>query len=1086
MWGIKIGRPTFKMTRKEFVVALQEYLRSELVTANIIYNSPSKNIKGLKNSGLQFFNDPNMFPFIFSQGTSVAHVRKNLSLDHSDILAFVNKSQVEKEIIDFVEKEKEKIKKALINSNIIIENKNTFFNIGIDPLSINTLHKSLPKGKQQTAVKPGLDTDIISVNLMNHMLEQLVYTRSIGHIEMGKLFFGHMGLYKDLFKRTSLTTSPKKFPLTDPLILNWMNENMPNEVNKGTLHTNKVRTVVRKDVIEDSKYLNMYIAVLNALGESSLIPSMEAAYTNMEVFDGGGFISLDFYRRVLKLTDNWSQEKENIYQKIANNEEILTEDIGLLSPIKPQVFAPFVKDNISFRKGDKFALYPIHPNLSKPLGLKEVETNIDLIFNEMNQKNLDYITFESSTKIGAVLNNKGQADPLLTPNDRTFVPLVNDSAIMEYDLEWFGIQIDPDESRKRKVAAGTQLTSLIPMDIFATGILSPKYQLMPFSENETWEQAINRYHAIHSALIQKQINTLSNKLGFVETQNGFIQLDDKLTREFIKETLVQEMEQRELTSYTKSAILALFDSPSMFLGQLAEKNKMETLLYAIIRNTAVRREMNGDMTVIQSAVGQSITNKAIKLRNAPARLREQLDDLKFYEKDTNSTDPEVLAASKTLAMEVYLPHSFRDLLGQEISPDTVISKEALEVIGFRIPTEDLNSIEFIKIKDFLPKSAGSVIIVPSEMVGKSGADFDIDKITLYLRHTEYNPETNAISLIKPVENIEQLRLLDTDSYMAAAVQLLKSDSKALIKFIREFKNVNNLREDFIALDKILLEAGFQDLPEAYKQPKQVAENDLMTLIKDILSHPASFDKLISPVGDFDLSRLAETIKNKKVSSGLIKEESPNLFEKLGLEELIEQTYRMYSTLQGTGVVATNITSHSKSQRAGLMLAPGNDINFNFEQLLTEDALSLSRVYDFEGNRISNNIRQYITAYVDGEKNPYAIDINAGVESAGVHMLLLRLGVPLETVVYFMSQPIISDYLALQNKYQGEHSLNTAKKHPSSYASNSKIKNMLKLKYGNAAREAIKLSTESLIRMVALPVEGSIQMTEADKTLQFKV
>jgi len=911
----------------------------------------------------------------------------------------------------------------------------------------------------------------------------MVYARTIGFVEMGKIFYGHMGLYKDLFKRTSLTTSPKKFPMTHESILNWMNDNMPNQINKGSLHTSKVKTMVRKDVIEDSKYLNMYKSILEVLNRQDLLPSMDAAYTNMEVFDGGGFISLDFYRRVSYLTDNWSEEKEAVYQKIANNEEVLPEDMGLLGPMKPQVFAPFSKDNLHLRKGDKFALYPIHPSLSKPLGLRSQETNIDLIFNEMNEKGLDYITFESSTKTGALLNSKGLADPLVSPYDRTFTPLKDNTAIMEYDLQWFGIQIDPDTKRKRRVAAGTQLTSLLPMDIFDTGMLNPLYADNPFSENETWQQAINRYHAIHSALTQKQINALANKLGFIETPRGFRILDDKTSRKFIRETLIEEMQKREMTSFTRDAVLALFDSPSMFLGQLAEKNKMETLLYSIVRNTAVRKEMNGDMVVIQSSVGQSVTNRAVKFKDAPAEIREQFEDLKFYTKDTNSSDPVELAKAKTLAMEVYLPHAFRELLG-EVAPGTTISREALEIVGFRIPTEDLNSIEFIKIKDFLPKSAGSVVIVPSEMVGKSGADFDIDKITLYLPNTEYDAITNSIDIIKPIDNIEQLRLLDSDSYMAAATQLLKSDPNELSKFLTSFKNKFNLREDFTALDNQLLEAGFQELDMSYKQPKQVVENELLKLVREVLAHPASFDRLIAPVGDFDLSRLAETIKNKKIASGLTMEESPNLFQKLGLQELIEQTHRMYSTLQGTGVVATNVTAQSKAQRSGLLLRKGN--NINFIGINNESHLSLGRVFDLEGNRISNNLRQYMTAYVDGEKNPYAIDINAGIESAGVHMLLLRLGIPLETVVYFMSQPIISDYLNLKSTMQGEHSVTTAQKHPSVYANNNKIVNLLTDKYGKTSREAVLLSKEDLIRMVALPTTGELSMNAGDQSLQLQI
>ena len=75
----------------------------------------------------------------------------------------------------------------------------------------------------------------------------------------------------------------------------------------------------------------------------------------------------------------------------------------------------------------------------------------------------------------------------------------------------------------------------------------------------------------------------------------------------------------------------------------------------------------------------------------------------------------------------------------EIRPVGIYNKQGekvgdqslLEVIGFRIPTDGLHSIEFIKIKGFLPEKSGSQIVVPAELVTKSGSDFDIDKLTLY-------------------------------------------------------------------------------------------------------------------------------------------------------------------------------------------------------------------------------------------------------------------------------------------------------------------------------------------------------------------
>ena len=88
----------------------------------------------------------------------------------------------------------------------------------------------------------------------------------------------------------------------------------------------------------------------------------------MDIFDGGGFIHLDTYRRILFLTNNWGTQQEIIYQKLVDpNTTLSVDDIGHLPPIKPQVFADLELDGLNLKKGDKFALFPVHPKLSKTL-----------------------------------------------------------------------------------------------------------------------------------------------------------------------------------------------------------------------------------------------------------------------------------------------------------------------------------------------------------------------------------------------------------------------------------------------------------------------------------------------------------------------------------------------------------------------------------------------------------------------------------------------------------------------------------------------------------------------------------------------
>ena len=66
--------------------------------------------------------------------------------------------------------------------------------------------------------------------------------------------------------------------------------------------------------------------------------------------------------------------------------------------------------------------------------------------------------------------------------------------------------------------------------------------------------------------------------------------------------------------------------------------------------------------------------------------------------------------------------------------NTEEGQEILKGIGFRIPTQKQNSIDVIKIAKFLPKEFGDSVVIPSALVKKAGSDFDIDKLSVYLKN----------------------------------------------------------------------------------------------------------------------------------------------------------------------------------------------------------------------------------------------------------------------------------------------------------------------------------------------------------------
>lgn len=56
--------------------------------------------------------------------------------------------------------------------------------------------------------------------------------------------------------------------------------------------------------------------------------------------------------------------------------------------------------------------------------------------------------------------------------------------------------------------------------------------------------------------------------------------------------------------------------------------------------------------------------------------------------------------------------------------------DKLTLVGYRIPTQNINFTDHMEIMEFLPQSAGAIIIPPIELIVKSGSDFDIDKMNI--------------------------------------------------------------------------------------------------------------------------------------------------------------------------------------------------------------------------------------------------------------------------------------------------------------------------------------------------------------------
>ena len=991
-FGLQFTIPTLTISRDNMVDRLKGYLADEIRVASK-FNSKKKSklrmISNMKTAGgqLRFFKG--VVPSVRVQ----------------ELNKFLTEEQID----------------GIVSRPDVVNDLNTFLDNMVSDTTTTLSTYNISNG--------GIDSNIIerAGNIVQDnkpielIAEQFTYEYMTAVNEQGKLLLGDFALYTDLFKRTSGISGTKTYPTSSPNVLNWMNDTMPNLLSNKE-HTPNLRVSHRAAVKTEAPYLEQYMATLAEMGMTTdFMNNVNDVYSNMEEFDGGGFITLDAYRSLMFRTGKWTPPQEKFYQKIVNNEFFDVEDMALIPPIKPQLFGPFISENSRLMTFHKFALFPLVPRLM-------TDKAFDNIHQDMINNDVDYMVFESAVKVGGITagtnfvtqDNEQGYDPFyeeLPTGYSAYKDMeLNEEgevvALQELNFSDLGIQVEMAPQTKENVSEGSQMRSLLPVNVYDNGEVSEEYV--------EFEEIIDKYHSINEALLEKDFNSLISKLKLEKDATGGYKLNSK-DLEVFKEVLIEEFTKRDNPLHTIDSIKQLLDSDTKFIEQLFEKNKIESLLYSLVNNNIVKRKMPGGQFVLQASTGFENEIKAIKQKDFELANKEGLDlhesqlkPLKFYRK----SDPNNLS-SETLAMQVYLPSRFRDSMGDIIedvnSPN--LDPEVLELIGFRIPTEGLNSMDFIEVVGFLPKSFGDTVVVPSEIVGKAGSDYDIDKLSIYFPNT-----------------------------------YLDGDVVRRVKF-KEGKSIK-------------------------QQSKKALQNEMQNIMKTILSNPASFDQLITPVGASTLKDEAKVIAIKrnpeKFDDQGNKIKQP-LSQMLKLESMMNTSYRMFSGLGGIGIVATSSTQHAKGQRPGVNwnFANNEDIVFNFEG----EGFGLSRVYDVAAeDKISATIGQYVTGYVDVTKEDFVFDINAGIDLAPIHMALVRSGVPLKSVINFMSQPIIDEYVKLKELNQPMYATKALK-------STDKIIEELRTKYGKTATNNVKFKLSTLQDMVGKDIND---MAEIQKRMQVQV
>jgi hypothetical protein len=735
---------------------------------------------------------------------------------------------------------------------------------------------------------------------------------------------------------------------------------------------------------------------------------------------------------------------------------------------KLEILKPIVTGN-KFNKNnfdqvlDKFSQVPVYYSMVKG-------TNLEKLYIQMMKQQIGYAIVESGRKVGT------QEKHSLYNGDGSFnTEAFSEESIVQVPWKAYGIQVETASSDNKTQTRGSQLTKLASMDIFDNGEAS----------SVEAEKEYNRNKDILDLMHSNGYKELLIDLGIEDLGTEFVMKDGTS----ISETLMREMLRREVSDNSKDT-LELNEENQFIIPFEASPSytQIRSILYSMIDKAIGSPKMTGGAhvqmpaTMLESAtkgrsivmknekgIWEKITKEKYATLNAAQKANVMLTDdtLKFYTRTEKWC-------------EVYMPHWFKDKFKGKFKNDrellnylngTTEGKAILSGIGFRIPTQALSSVEVFRVKGFLPQYMGATVVVPSEITTKAGSDFDIDKLNMYLKSV-YVDSKGDIKLVKYLDSEEATKEFFSRIY-----------DETILKDIQKIKDSDAFREElynFLDPTRVVSEVGairqqvFYDQNEAIineiisqadaadKDPvdyinnqiqmlagkeaklnakllndtlrnryvkemyKNSLENEYYDSLEKLITLPENFDRLISPIDDAGLKKLAgelDTLRQTDETS------IPNRILNRNFMTSLRNSFVMGK--KWVGIVAVNITNLSLKQKSQVYIDPKRfqlvslddqvllgdgtiALKHNTTKVNGEEFVSLSGTTVKDSTElISNRLSGYATAVVDVAKDDFITRIIQSDLVIGTFMFLENIGAGRQTA-FFLNQPIISEYLKIVN------------------------------------------------------------------------
>lgn len=783
--------------------------------------------------------------------------------------------------------------------------------------------------------------------------------------------------------------------------------------------------------------------------------------------DAQALRTLKSFRATQIAADMWSDEAEEAYNNIRNNTWTAKDFVILWNVRKPYLYTQF---NQSDGLGGVLRAAYQNKNAEMVMLAQAIfgsilhhSTKLRALSEFMEDNDIDVVMFGTAVKVfnqGVIdLNdsslNKEQMIEVLKSKALAPDGSLNPDYIKEVSWEDYGIiTATPNHDINQFSLVGTQLRRLIGADI------DPKAELTVGNRTMTVTQWRAYFNAINTANIRSSFEAISPIYKDINK---------------ISELLASEIKSSERYSNDLLEAVKVVDGQfNVPIFDSTQSQKLQELLNSVLKSNIVKQKIRGG-SLIQ--VTDWFLNEEDRPREVWTKDKNGQMRLSHYEAYISCPDERLYE----LLVE---PDGSINIDKKDANGNYIVPEKYRWIVGYRIPTEDKYSMVPIRIKGFLPRQVGGVIILPKDITAIAGIDFDVDKLYMMYRNLKFtdkynikkawddfyktHPDIVADIEYSKRENFNRSLREDLPEGTELDQTQLQDLFEDFISRHKQYEWIPGVQEKFSEWftpikDKYLVSTDVSvieykdssdiDLSDenknrnldvynqAKKNSKQQRDDMMIDLILGVLTNSDTVGKIVNGGNFLEQKRdaaIVELLENLDFSQveelGGVEhmlhmgdKEALKLASiyKLKPNPLTPDTWITYQQRNMSGAALVPMAATQNASHAVTQLTKSFGITSQYAYKINGKRLTaLNAVRAADGVAfISKNVGSYLTAFVDNAKDPVAGKLNINTLTANLLFLLVRLGHSRLTASLLLKQPGMIK--VVQYASSGQYNINQA-------------------------------------------------------------